>query len=392
MDFIDFFHLEFMSKPVWMWTAFLVLVLTLLAFDLGLLHRRPHEIGVKESLRLSGFYALIGLCFGGWVWSHMGAQAGMQYLTGFIVEQSLSIDNIFVMAMILTYFKIPRHLQHRVLFWGILGVITLRAVMIGLGAVMITHFAWILYIFAFFLVLTGFKLLVQSDGVQALYQRIKPMQLILISTWVLLSVFMAYAGAVGLAREGSGEVVSLLVLSALVLTAVIGVKVIYTTQEDDVDLADNPLLLWMRRHLRLTDQLEGQAFTIKKIDPKTGKLATFFTPLFVALVLIEIADVIFAVDSVPAIFTITTDPFIVYTSNIFAVLGLRALYFALSAMMERFEYLKYALALVLIFIGGKIFMTELMGWEKFPAALSLGITLGLLGSGFAYSLWKTRKG
>jgi tellurite resistance protein TerC len=312
---------DFLGKPGWMWLAFVGIVLALLAFDLGVLHRDQHEIEVKESLALSAFYIAIALAFGGWVWWQLGPEPGINYLTGFMVEKSLAMDNVFVIALIFAYFAIPRLYQHRVLFWGILGVIVLRAIMIGLGAALVTEFSWILYVFGGFLVLTGIKMLWVGDS--------KP------------------------------------------------------------ELDKNPLLNWMKRHFRVTPQLHGDRFFVRLPDPRTGKLVTWLTPLFLALALIEIADLIFAVDSVPAIFAITTDPFIVYTSNIFAILGLRALYFALAAMIHRFKYLKYALALILIFVGGKIFTVNIVG--KVPAELSLAVTFGLLLGGVLYSLWRTRR-
>jgi tellurite resistance protein TerC len=290
--------------------------------DLGVLHREQREIGIRESLVLSGVYMSLGVSFGAWVWWYLGAESGMAYLTGFAVEKALAMDNVFVIAMIFGFFSIPRIYQHRVLFWGILGVIVLRAVMIGLGASIISRFSWVLYVFAIFLIATGVKMIVFAD------------------------------------RE--------------------------------YDVASNPVLRLMRKRFNMTDELSGEKFFVRKPHPVTGRAAWFMTPLFVALVLIEIADVIFAVDSVPAIFAITTDPFIVYTSNIFAILGLRALYFALAAIIHRFHYLKYALAAVLIFIGSKVFLADLLGLEKFPPAASLGITFGLLAAGVIWSLLRTR--
>jgi tellurite resistance protein TerC len=314
---------QFLGQPAWMWASFMGLVALLLAFDLGVLHRNSREIGVRESLGLSAMYILLGLAFGGFVWLQLGAQAGVEYLTGFVVEKSLAMDNVFVIATIFGFFAIPREYQHRVLFWGVLGVIVLRAAMIGLGATLVTEFAWILYIFAAFLILTGLKMLWSGDK--------------------------------------------------------------------HADLADNPLLKLIRRRFPVTDQLHGDRFFAPQFDPKTGRLVRHMTPLFLALVFIEVADVIFAVDSVPAIFAITTDPYIVYTSNIFAILGLRALYFALAAVLHRFAYLKQALAILLIFIGSKIFVADLFGWTKFPAEWSLGVTFAILASGVAYSMWRTRE-
>jgi tellurite resistance protein TerC len=313
----------FLGKPIWMWLAFVVIVIVLLVLDLGVLHRKTREIEVGESLALSGVYITLGLAFGAWVWWYMGAQPGVEYLTGFAIEKTLAMDNVFVIAMIFSYFAIPRLYQHRVLFWGILGVIVLRGIMIGIGAPIVERFSWVLHVFALFLIFTGIKML-----------------------W--------FANA------------------------------------PPPDLANNPALKWLRSHLRVTDSLHGEKFFVRQADPATGVAARFATPLFLALVLIEIADLIFAVDSIPAIFLITTDPFIVYTSNIFAILGLRALYFALAAMVTRFQYLKIALSILLIFIGAKNFIALGFGWEKFPPLAGLGITLAILGAGVAYSLWRTR--
>ncbi len=319
---MEFFFDLWMGKPIWMWLAFLGIVFALLVFDLGVLHRKHREISIKESLWLSAFYIAIALIFGMWVWHELGAQSGKEYLTGFIVEKTLAMDNVFIISLIFTYFAIPRVYQHRVLFWGILGVIVLRAIMIGLGAALVSKFGWILYIFAVFLIFTGVKMLFIGDKLP--------------------------------------------------------------------DIENNPLLKFLRKNFRVTTEMHGQKFTVRQKDPKTGKMATYGTPLLVALVLIECVDLIFAVDSVPAIFTITLDPYIVYTSNIFAILGLRALYFALAAIIHRFKYLKQALAWVLIFIGSKTFIGDFMGWEKFPASLSLGITFGLILIGIIVSLYKTR--
>lgn len=315
---------QFLGKPVWMWLAFVSIVTLLLVLDLGVLHKQQREIPVGESLVLSAVYIGLGLGFGAWIWWYLGPQAGMEYLTGFAIEKALAMDNVFVIAMIFGFFAVPRKYQHRVLFWGILGVIVLRAIMIGLGATIVSQFSWVLYIFAAFLIATGLKMLVFANR--------------------------------------------------------------------KFNVASNPILAFMKRRFNVTDAHHEQYFFVKQLDPKSGQLVWFMTPLFMALVLIEVADLIFAVDSVPAIFAITTDPFIVYTSNIFAILGLRALYFALAAMVYRFHYLKYALALVLVFIGSKIFLADLMGLEKFPPVVALTITFGILIGGIFYSLIKTRDG
>lgn len=319
-NLLAFAQQTFVGTPVWIWVLFIAVVVALMAFDLGVLHRDDHEIGVQESLLLSAGYISVASLFGAWIWWYLGAQQGMDFFTGFLIEKSLSMDNVFVIALIFSFFAIPRKYQHRVLFWGILGVIVLRALMIGLGAALITQFSWVLYLFGAFLLFTGVK--------------------------------MWFAGDHG------------------------------------PDIANNPLLNFLRRHVRITDGLRGNAFVVTEPHPASGQPVRCATPLLLALVMVEAADLVFAVDSVPAIFSITTDPFIVYTSNIFAILGLRALYFALAAMIHRFYYLKYALALVLVFIGGKIFLHDLVG--KIPAVISLSVTVGLLAGGVLYSLWKTR--
>lgn len=317
---LQFLLTDFLGKPAWMWLAFVAIVITLLALDLGLLHKDDHEIGVKESLLLSSGYIGISLLFGAWVWWYMGAQSGTEYFTGFLIEKSLSMDNVFVIALIFSALSIPRLYQHRVLFWGVLGVIVLRALMIGLGAVLVSQFSWVLYVFGAFLLLTGIKM------------------------WV--------------------------------------------TAEHPPDMANSALLKFLRRHMRITPEVQGKAFFVTQPDPASGKPVRWATPLFVALCMVELIDLVFAVDSVPAIFAITSDPFIVYTSNIFAILGLRALYFALAAMVHRFHYLKYALALVLVFIGSKILLLDVIG--KMPAVVSLSVTFGLIAGGVMVSLWKTR--
>ena len=315
-----FLFADLLGTATWLWLSFFAVVIALLAFDLGVLHRDNREIGIKESLLLSAGYISMGLLFSVWVLFQKGGDASMDYLTGFLIEKSLSMDNVFVMALIFSFLAIPRQYQHRVLFWGILGVIVLRAIMIGLGTALISQFDWILYLFGAFLVLTGAKML-------------------------------------------------------------------FSRVDDEPDLANNRFIKWLRNHLRVTDRLHGQNFFVRQPDA-SGRRVLWITPLFLALILIECADLVFAVDSVPAIFAITQDPFIVYTSNIFAILGLRALYFALAAMIHRFAYLKYALALVLVFVGSKIFLVGIIG--KIPSVISLSVTIGLLAGGVLVSLWKTR--
>lgn len=317
---------NFMDKPGWMWLAFISIVFVLLVLDLGLFHRDNHEIGVRESFLLSTFYIVISLLYGGWVWYELGGERGLEFMTGYVIEKSLSIDNLFVMAVIFGALSIPRHLQHRVLFWGILGVIIMRGIMIAAGAVLVHEFEWVLYIFAGFLVFTGIKLFFLKDD-----------------------------------------------------------------EDHEAGVRDSKFMNFIRRTFRVSDELHGEKFVVRLLDKNTGQKAFFITPLFLALLMIEFADVVFAVDSVPAVFAITTDTFIVYTSNIFAILGLRALYFALSAMIERFAYLKYSIAAVLVFIGMKVFAPLVLPIEKVPASISLSVTIGLLCVGIVYSLYKTKK-
>ena len=323
---MDFLYIEWMQKPLWMWLLFFGIVMFLLALDLGVFHRKAHEASIKESVGMSVFYIGLGLLYGGWVWYNLGAVPAKEYWTGYIVEKTLAMDNVFVISLIFSYLSIPKIYQHRVLFWGIIGVILLRGLMIALGASLVSQFDWVLLIFAGFLLITGIKMLV--------------------------------------------------------------------IKENHIDIENNPVLKFLRKHFRITPQLYGQKFFVAL--PQGTRKVMWVTPLFVALILVEFADLIFAVDSVPAIFAITKDPFIVFTSNIFAILGLRALYFALAAMVDRFVYLKVALAWVLIFIGAKVFVTDwylkpVLGMEKFPASISLTITLALLVWGVMYSLYRTRK-
>ena len=342
---MDLVNVLWLGMPVWIWLSFIAVVLTLLAFDLGVMHRGSREIGVRESLNMSALYIGLGLAWGLAVYWIYHSEAGVQsidpqisgalsagdrawtavqlYVTGYLVEKTLALDNVFIISMIFTYFAVPREYQHRVLFWGILGVIVLRAIMIGLGAALVMQFSWIMYLFAIFLIATGIKMIVMMD--------------------------------------------------------------------QQPDISTNPVLKFMRKRLRVTETLHGERFWVRLPDPKTGQLVAWATPLFLCLVLVEIADLVFAIDSVPAIFAITPDAFIVYTSNIFAILGLRALYFALAAMVHRFHYLKYALSLVLIVIGAKIFLGDWLFDGKVPAMLSLTITTGILAGGIVFSLWKTRE-
>ncbi|MDP3264754.1 MAG: TerC family protein [Tabrizicola sp.] len=326
---MDFLFYEVIDKPLWLWLMFLTIVVALMMFDLGVLHKEDHEIGVAESLKLSAFYILISIAFGGYIWwawangtlvTSDGTNPVASYFQGYIIEKVLSIDNVFVISLIFGYFAIPRKYQYRALVWGIIGVIVLRGIMIAIGAELVSNYKWMTLVFAAFLAFTGIKMLF--------------------------------------------------------------------TQEGEADVSKNPMVGMVSKVMNVTKELHGQKFFVRQPHPVTNKIVFFATPLFVALVVINFADVIFAVDSVPAIFLITTDTFIVYTANIMAILGLRALYFALAALVHRFHYLKYALALVLVFIGLKGFYSYFFG--KFDPYLSLAITIGIIASGIFYSLWKTR--
>ncbi len=313
---------DFLGTPAALWLGFLAIVILLLALDLGVLHRKERSVEAKESLLLSAAYIAIGLGFGAALWLLRGPQSGVEYLTGFVIEKTLAMDNVFVIAMVFSFFAIPREYQHRVLFWGIVGVILLRAAVIAGGAALLAEFSWILYLFGLFLVATGARMLQHFDK--------------------------------------------------------------------DFSIEDSAILRFLRRHLRVTPALHGNRFLVRlpASDAPGARRILWVTPLFLALLVIEAVDIVFAVDSVPAIFAVTQDPFIVYTSNIFAILGLRALYFALAALVHRFRYLKISLAAVLVFVGMKILAAELVG--KIPAWVSLGVTASLLAAGILYSLYRTR--
>lgn len=310
----------FLDTPVWFWAAFVVIVVAIMVFDLGFLHKEQKEISAKESFILYGFYVAVAFAFGAWVWVVRGAEQGLEFFTGYIIEQSLAMDNIFVIATIFAFLGVPRMYQHRVLFWGIIGVLVFRAILIGAGVALVHNFEPILFLFGGFLVFTGVKMFSKVD--------------------------------------------------------------------ENEDIENNRILKFLRKHLRITPQFHGNRFLVEQPHPKSGKAVLWLTPLAVALIMVEIVDVIFAVDSVPAIFAITQDPFIVYTSNVFAVLGLRALFFALSAAMARFRYLQVALAIVLILVGIKIFLVPLD--IHIDTLLSLIVTVSILAGGILYSLWKTR--
>lgn len=303
-----------LSMP-WMWIIFGVLVFAVLYLDLFVFHRHSEEPKLKSTIIQCVFYVLLAIIFGAFIWYEEGTDKAMLFFTGFMVEKSLSLDNIFVISVVFTSLGVPRRYQHRVLFWGILGALVLRAVLILLGETLVSNFHWVLYLFSAFLIYTGIHMVLGN--------------------------------------------------------------------EENKDFEDSRIYKFVSKYFRVTPKIEGEHFIVKK-----GNIL-YITPLLFALIIIEIMDVIFALDSIPAIFLITQDVFIVYTSNIFAILGLRALYFLLAEMVHRFEYLKYALSVILIFIGSKIFIPHLFGFE-ISSSVSLGITFILIAGGIVVSLVKTK--
>lgn len=318
--------------------GFLLLVFALLALDLGVLNRKEHEIGAKEALRWTAFWVSCALLFGVFVffayenhwlgiglgnWKQSGSEAAINYLTGYLIEESLSLDNIFVIALIINSFAVPKKMQHRVLFWGILGALIMRGAMIGIGSALVLKFHWILYLFGAFLIFTALK--------------------------------MAYS-------------------------------VISKKHDEEFDADKSTIVRLLRKFFPVSSNLDGHNFFTRE----NGVLAA--TPLFAALVVIEFSDVIFAVDSIPAIFAITTDPFIVFTSNIFAILGLRSLYFALAALMDKFAYLKFSLIFILGFVGTKMLL-PLFGvhlFEELPVYFNLIVIFFFLFAGVVASTLKKK--
>lgn len=303
-----------MEKPIEVWLAFFATVLGLIVLDLGVLNKKDEAISFKKSIYLSLFFISIGLLYGALIYIFDSPASGIEYFTGFIVEKSLSLDNIFVIAVIFNYFAIPPKYQHKVLFWGIMGVIVLRGIMIFAGVEIVERFHFILYLFGGVLIFTGVKLL-----------------------WML------------------------------------GHK---------PDIKNNLVIKLLKKFCNVTDQIHDSKFLVKI----KGK--TYLTPLLVALIVIEFMDLIFAVDSIPAIFAITLDPYIIYTSNIFAILGLRSLFFVLESLIIKFKYLKHSLAILLIFIGSKIFIKEVF---HLPNQYSLLIVVMILSAGVIASIRHARK-
>ena len=314
--------LETVGTP-WMWAGFIAFVLAMLALDMFVLGGKgAHKVSTREALGWSVAWVTLAFAFNAGLWWYLDGTVGrelandkaLEFLTGYLIEKSLSVDNIFVFLMIFSYFAVPPEYQRRVLLYGVLGAIVLRAAMILAGVWLVTMFHWVLYLFGAFLVVTGVKMFLFAEH--------KP------------------------------------------------------------DLEKNPVLRWMRRHLRITDGHEGERFFIMRDGLR------YATPLFLVLVLVEVSDLVFALDSIPAIFAVTEDPFIVFTSNIFAILGLRALYFLLVDMADRFHLLKYGLALVLIFVGTKMLIVD---WFKIPVDIALGVVAAIIATSVILSLAMARE-
>ncbi len=294
---------------VWLWGGFIALVLAMLALDLGVLHRKPHAIHPREAFVWTVVWISVALVFNLAVYHWFGPQKALEFLTGYLIEKALSVDNIFVFLVIFSYFSVPSELQHRVLFWGVLGAIILRAIFILVGAALMTAFHWIIFVFGGFLVYTGIKILLQKH--------------------------------------------------------------------EEVHPESNPLIRVFRRFVPTVAEYRGARFFVTEAGRR------YATPLFLVLLAVEGTDVVFAVDSIPAIFAITPDPFIVFTSNILAILGLRALFFLLAGIIDKFRYLKAGLGLVLAFVGIKMVISD---WYHIPVGISLGVVCGILGTSIVSSL------
>jgi tellurite resistance protein TerC len=298
----------------WLWAGFNLFVLAMLALDLGVFHRKSHEVSIKEATVWSAVWVGLALLFNAGIYWLRGSEPAIQFFTGYLIEKSLSVDNIFVFALIFSYFAVPPAYQHRVLFWGILGALVMRAGFILAGAALLAKFHWIIYVFGAFLIVTGVKMAIFRNA--------------------------------------------------------------------EMHPEKNPVVKLVRRLIPVTQEYRKDRFFVRE----AGRLMA--TPLFLVLVLVETTDLVFAVDSIPAIFAVTNDPFIVYTSNVFAILGLRSLYFVLAGVMQKFSYLKLGLSAVLVFVGIKM---TLVDFYKIPSSVSLGVIAAILALSVLASLWKSRR-
>ncbi len=295
----------------WLWVVFAAFIGIMLAIDLGIVNRKAHVISMREATRWTTVVVLTAAIFNAWIFHERGNQAGLEFLTGYLIELALSVDNIFVFILIFSYFRVPAAFQHRVLFWGIFGALLMRGAMIAAGWLLIERFHWIIYVFGAFLVFTGIRMATHEDV--------------------------------------------------------------------DIEPEANPFLKLIRRVMPVTRTYEGQRFFVRAaLDD--GRVRLMATPLLVVLIMVETTDLVFAVDSIPAVFAITTDPFLVFTSNVFAILGLRSMYFLLAGIMEKFHYLKLGLSVVLTFVGTKMLITY------FHVDIPVGISLVVVGSLLALSV------
>lgn len=309
-----------MTSSIWPWVGFNAFVLVMLAVDLGLVNRKAHVISIKEAGIWSAVVISTALLFNAGVALRVGPQAGLEFLTGYLIEFALSVDNLFVFVLIFSYFRVPPQYQHRVLFWGILGALVMRAIMIGAGALLLARFDWVIYVFGAFLVFTGIRMAMHD--------------------------------------------------------------------EIEIHPEHNPVLRLVRRLLPVSDQYHGQKFFVREAHARTGTLRLVATPLLIVLVLVETTDVIFAVDSIPAIFGVTRETYIVYTSNVFAILGLRSLYFVLAGVIRKFHYLQIGLSIVLIWVGVKMLVDA---WIHVPVVISLAVVGTVLTGAVVASLMFPKK-
>jgi tellurite resistance protein TerC len=303
-----------MGHALWLWIAFGLFVIAMLALDLGVFHRRAHVIELREALGWSVFWIVLAVLFNIGVYIGLGPTAALEFLTGYLIEKSLSMDNIFVFVLIFSYFRVPTLYHHKVLFWGILGALVMRFLFILAGVTLIQKFHWMIYVFGAILIVTGVRM----------------------------------------ARE----------------------------KEKEIHPERNPVLRLARRLIPITRRYVDGRFFIRKM----GRLLA--TPLFVVILVVETTDLVFAVDSIPAILAITRDPFIVYTSNVFAILGLRALYFALAGLVRLFHYLHYGLSIILVFVGAKMLISD---FYKIPIGISLGVVASVLALSVLLSIWRPAK-
>ncbi len=304
----------FAVHSVWEWLAFFAIIGFMLVLDLGVFHKKSHKVSIKESLAWTAVWITLAMLFNAWVYHSMGAQKGLEFLTGYVIEKALSVDNIFVISLIFTYFRVPSQYQHRVLFWGVLGALFFRIIFIFAGVALIEKFNWMIYVFGGFLIFTGLKMLKE--------------------------------------------------------------------EEKHIEVEANPLIKFVKKFWKISPNFDGENFRT------TVNGVRHFTPLFLVLIMIETTDIIFAVDSIPAILAITPDPYIVFTSNVFAILGLRSLYFALNGIMEMFEYINYALSGILVFVGIKMIIAP---WYHFPTIISIGIIVGMLVASVIASIYFPKK-